>query len=74
MNEAQRRDPDWLNGELIDQIKWFQSKTRLDERNDIIQGMAASRRDWWGPEITTMSMHFWICVEKWSMGGVTDVS
>ena len=65
-----KKDPAFLNGELIGQIKWFQSKTRLDERNDIIEGMAASRRDWWGPEITAMSMHFWISVEKWSMEGV----
>jgi hypothetical protein len=69
MNHKEK-DPDWLNAELIEQIKWFQSKTRLDERNDIIQGMAASRRDQWGPKITTMSMHFWIHVEKWTMGRV----
>ena len=65
-----KKDPSFLNGELIDQIKWFQSKTRLDERNDIIQGMADIRRSCFGPEICTMSMHFWISVEKWSVDGV----
>ena len=70
MNDAQRRDPDWLNAELIDQIKWFQSKTELIERDDILDNMGASRVDWWGPEIAAMSMRFWISVEKWSMDQV----
>ena len=62
-----KKDPDFLNAELIDQIKWFQSLSRKDERVDILQEMGSNRREWWGPEVTTMSMHFWIHVEKGSM-------
>jgi hypothetical protein len=65
-----KQDPAFLNAELIDQILWFQSKTRTDERHDILKGMADIRRSCYGS--CTMSMNFWHYVERYTGG--TNVS
>ena len=65
-----KKDPAFLNAELIDQILWFQSKPRTDERLEILKDMADIRRSCYGS--STMSMNFWHYVERHTGG--TNVS
>jgi hypothetical protein len=58
-----KEDPDFLNADLIDQIKWIQAKSE-DDLMPTWRRMADSRRVQYGKESATHSMHFWFMVDS----------
>ena len=53
-------DPEELNGELIDQIKWFMSKNKIDKVGYLGE-MERNRESWdrYNKQTTYYSMLFW---------------